>query len=100
MATKKTVKKSPRIVLVRSSASGVWMGEFASQSGKDVTMNNARKIWRWRGANTTSELALSGCSSDYSRVALPVTATVNDCCEILESNELAFKAVCACGWPK
>ena len=87
-----------RIVLVRSSASGVWIGEFVSQQDDEVKLKNARKIWRWRGAKTTSELALRGCAKEYSRVAEPVDATVLGCCEILESNRDAFAAVSACGW--
>ena len=102
MATKnKTTKKTePRIVLVRSRDSGVWIGEFVSKSGADVTLTKARKIWRWRGANTTSELALRGCAVEYSRVAEAVDTTVLGCCEITESNAAAFKAVNACGWPQ
>jgi hypothetical protein len=97
MATKKNTE---RIVVLRSRDSGVWIGVFVSQSGRDVTLSQGRKIWRWRGANTTSELALRGCSKEYSRVAEPVNVTVNDCCEILESNPVALKAVSECGWPQ
>jgi hypothetical protein len=102
MATKKktTKKTEARIVLVRSRDSGVWIGELVSQSGSDVTLTKARKIWRWRGANTTSELALHGCAVEYSRVAEPVDTTVLGCCEITESNAAAFAAVNACGWAK
>ena len=98
MATNKTPKKSPRYVLVRSKDSGVWMGEFVSLNGSSVTLANARKIWRWRGANTTSELAIRGCEKKYSRVAEPVNTTVFGCCELIESNIIAWAAVCACGW--
>jgi hypothetical protein len=104
MATKKTAGKIParRIVLVRSSQSGVWIGVHVSDepgpTGRSVHMTEARKIWRWRGANTTSELALRGCSQQYSRVAEPVETTVHGCCEVTESNEEAFKAVSKCGW--
>ncbi len=96
--TKKSVSKARRIVLVRSNMSGVWMGVFVSRNGRDVTLTEARKIWRWRGANTTSELALVGCMKEYSRVAAPVNATVLDACEVIEATELAFSNVSACGW--
>lgn len=97
MAINKKSKKT-RIVLLRSRDSGVWIGEFVSQDGSSVTLKNARKIWRWRGAKTTSELALRGCVKEYSRVAEPVNATVLGVCELLESNSAAFEAVNACGW--
>jgi len=97
MATKK--KTARRIVLVRSRDSGVWMGVFRGYHGSgEVTLSSARKIWRWRGAHTTSELALHGCVPEYSRVAEPVDTTVYGCCEMIESNEAAFAAVNACGW--
>ena len=96
--TNRTSKRERRIVLVRSNMSGVWMGVFVSREGRDVTLTEARKIWRWRGANTTSELALVGCVREYSRVAEPVNVTVLDACEVIEATELAFTNVCACGW--
>lgn len=101
MATKKTKKTkelSRSIVLVRSRDSGVWIGVLKSQDGDSVKLTDARKIWRWRGANTTSELALRGCSKECSRVAEPVDVTVLGCCEVIDSNEDAFSAVNACGW--
>lgn len=102
MATKKnpTKKQSRRIVLVRSGQSGVWMGVFvwANDDRTSVELTEARKIWRWRGANTTSELALRGPSKDYTRVAEPVHTTISGVCETHESNEAAFAAVNACGW--
>lgn len=96
MATKKNKR---RIVLVRSGQSGVWIGTFVSLKGDAVTLKNARKIWRWRGANTTSELAKFGCDSNgYTRVAEPNDVTVFGCCEMHESNEKAETRIANCGW--
>lgn len=92
-------KKAKRIVVVRSGQSGVWIGEFVSREGQDVTLKSARKIWRWRGANTTSEIALHGkLDASHSRVAEPVDCTVLGCCEVIESNPTALASVSACGW--
>jgi hypothetical protein len=102
MATKKVTKSKPkkarRIVLVRSGQSGVWIGVYVGSKGDAVSLTEARKIWRWRGANTTSELALRGCVKEYSRIAEPTTVIVYAVCEMHDSNETAFAAVCACGW--
>lgn len=100
MATKKKTGKKQQPVLVRSRDSGVWMGRLVSREGSDVTLTEARKIWRWRGANTTSELALNGCSVEYSRVAAPVDVTVVGVCELITSNEDALASVAKCGWPQ
>lgn len=97
MATKKN--KSVRYVLVRSGQSGVWLAKFVSQKGDAVVLKDALKIWRWKGANTTSELAKTGTKADgYSRVATPTDVTVLGCCEIHESNEAAYESTKSTGW--
>jgi hypothetical protein len=97
MATKK--KLDVKYVVVRSNMSGVWIGTLVKRDGRDVTLKDAQKIWRWRGANTTSELALQGCVPEYSRVARVVEeVTVLDCCEVIAATSVARSAVAACGW--
>lgn len=97
MATK---KKFGKIVLIRSNMSGVWIGYLKSKKDNEVTLTNALKIWRWRGANTTSELAMYGCDSNgYTRVAEPTAeVVVSDVCEIHLSSKKVFDRLAACGW--
>ena len=47
-------------VLVRGKNSGVHFGELAERNGKEVTLKNARRIWRWEGANSLDQIALEG----------------------------------------
>ena len=98
MAQKK-VKKSVQYVLVRSNLSGVWIGELVKREGMVCVLRNAHKIWRWTGAKTTSDLALTGCRKG-SRVAPAVTGCIVDAtgCEVIESNALAYAAVASAGW--
>jgi len=97
MATKKTAKT--RYVLVRSGQSGAWIGKCISEKGDIVKLKDGLKIWRWKGANTTSELAKNGCTKDgFSRVAEPSDVTVTGCCEIHESSEGAYNACRNAGW--
>lgn len=99
MATKKKTNNETRYVLVRSGQSGVWLGKFVSQKGDIVTLKDGLKIWRWRGANTTSELATNGTKNDgYSRVAQKSDVTVFGCCELHESNEGAYNSTSNTGW--
>jgi hypothetical protein len=58
-----------KIVLVRTYSAGVHVGELVSRDGKEVTLKDAHRIWRWRGANTLTELALRGASQDYTRIS-------------------------------
>jgi hypothetical protein len=87
----------PRPVVVRSSQSGVWFGNLVSRHGKSVRLTNARKIWSWQGANTTSDIALAGVGKG-SKVAPPVTVTVTECHEILDATAVAAATIEARSW--
>jgi hypothetical protein len=47
-------------VLVRTYSAGVFAGELGERNGKEATLYNARRIWRWAGAASLSQLAQSG----------------------------------------
>ena len=61
-------------VLVRTRNAGVHCGELAewSQQGTAIRLTNARRIWRWRGANTLNELSLHGAERAWTRISEPV----------------------------
>jgi uncharacterized protein DUF6948 len=87
--------------IVRSGQSGVWCGDVVDRTGDSVTLNDARKIWRWRGANTTSDIAIGGISEEYSRVAPAVDgAVILGVCEVLPATEEAVARVKKAGWSK
>lgn len=44
--------------IIRADRAGVFFGEIESRTGGEVTMRNVRRIWRWEGANTLSQLAV------------------------------------------
>lgn len=46
--------------IVRADSAGVFFGEIESRTGSEVTMRNVRRIWRWEGANSLSQLAVDG----------------------------------------
>lgn len=71
MATKKATK-AKRLVVVRTYGAGVHVGRLESQSGQEVVLSDARRLWRWRGANTLNEVAAKGVSQDYTRLSEPV----------------------------
>ena len=48
--------------IVRTYSAGVFLGKITAQKGKEVTLSNARRIWRWDGAATLSQLAMEGTS--------------------------------------
>ena len=48
------------IYIVRGKDSGVFFGEIAERNGKEVLMNNVRRLWYWDGAASISQLAQEG----------------------------------------
>lgn len=49
-------------VIVRTYSAGVFAGYLAKQSGKEVKLINARRLWYWDGAASLSQLAVDGVS--------------------------------------
>ena len=59
-------------VLVRTYSAGVHIGTLKSRSGTEVTLTNARRLWKWAGAFTLNEVATCGISRSGSRISKPV----------------------------
>ena len=70
MVAKKNGKKLEYVV-VRTYSAGVHVGELVSRKGPEVRLQNARRVWSWRGANTLHEMANNGVGSG-SRVSQAV----------------------------
>ena len=47
-------------VCIRTYSAGVHCGYLKERNGKEVELVNARRIWKWAGAFTLSELATNG----------------------------------------
>lgn len=87
---KDSVKQLPPLgerSLIRTRNAGVWVGELVERDAIDTVLKNANRIWRWRGANTLSEVAISGVNrSEHTRIAKmveEVALTTSDTCEII-----------------
>lgn len=81
-------------IIIRSAPSGVWFGQkvraVATTDGlQRVTMKHARRVHYWTGAGSCSGLASHGPSGG--RIAVPVSATVSQVCEIIEATDEAVK---------
>jgi len=53
------------VVMVRSSDAGVFYGELVDLVGSVVTLKKARRVWKWEGAASLSELATKGTAKPY-----------------------------------
>ena len=46
--------------IVRADRAGVFFGKIKERNGSEVTMTDVRRIWRWDGAASLSQLAVEG----------------------------------------
>ena len=51
-----------RFCIIRTYSAGVHAGYVKSRNGKEITLVNARRLWKWAGAFTLSEMAVNGVS--------------------------------------
>jgi len=83
---RKVVQTGTRSI-VRCRNAGVHVGTVESRGDGVLVLVNANRIWRWRGANTLSEVAVSGVNRDeYTRIAVKVPRielTESDVCEVI-----------------
>ena len=49
-------------VVIRTYSAGVHTGYLKERNGKEVVLLNARRLWKWAGAFTLSEMAVNGVS--------------------------------------
>jgi len=88
-------------VVVRTYSAGVHCGTLAAQDGKNVTLHDARRIWRWRGANTLHELALHGAAQDWTRISEPVDhLDLTEAIEVIATSGEAQSNLCNSRWAK
>ena len=50
-------------VIVRADRAGVFYGTLADKQGTEVELHDCRRIWRWRGAASLSQLAADGTNN-------------------------------------
>ncbi len=58
-------------VIVRTYSAGVHMGILEECNGTAVILKDARRLWRWHGAFTLSEVSQNGCAEE-SRISQSV----------------------------
>ena len=64
-------KEKEEFVIVRTYSAGVFAGFIKSRKGQEVVLENARRIWKWSGAASLSQLAVAG-TSDPNNCKFPV----------------------------
>lgn len=85
------LKDSQPIVLVRTYSAGVHFGRLVSRKGKEIELADARRVWRWYGANTLNEIAETGVDASRSRISQPTKRIILT--EAIEIIDMAPEAV-------
>lgn len=75
-----------KYVIVRTYSAGVFAGNLVSRNGKEVVLENARRIWYWAGAASLSQLAMEG-TKEPENCKFPCEVSK---VELLESIEILY----------
>lgn len=76
-------------VIIRTYSAGVHFGTLAARDGKEVTLNNARRLWYWEGAFTLSAVAQNGVNKS-SKLSVSVPEIIlTEAIEIIPCSEAA-----------
>jgi ferredoxin-fold anticodon binding domain-containing protein len=83
--------------VIRTYSAGVHIGTVESINGKEILLKNARRIWKWNGAFTLSEVSLNGLDPENSRISETVNEIfITEAIEIIPATEKAIKTFEAC----
>lgn len=82
-------------VIVRTQSAGVFAGYLKARDGSEVVLLNARRLWRWAGAASLSQLAVDGVSKpEECKFPVPVEEeTLLGVIEILSVTEKAKTSI-------
>lgn len=70
--------------IIRTYSAGVHIGTIVAREGREVTLANARRLWKWSGAFTLNAVATEGVNRKESRISKPVpTITLLEAIEII-----------------
>lgn len=84
-----------KYVIVRTYSAGCFAGEIVGKEGKEVTLENARRLWYWAGAASLSELAVKGTSRPADcKFPIAVSSVIlTEAIEILVVSDVARKSI-------
>ena len=83
------------IVIVRADRAGVFFGTLAEKEGNEVKLTNCRRIWKWSGAASLSELAVNGVTKPGDcKFPVPVQSIiVEGVIEIIPCEQKAIESI-------
>lgn len=89
------IEDDMRFCIIRTYSAGVHIGYLAEQNGKEVKLLDSRRLWKWAGAFTLSEMSRVGVTKPeecrFSCVIPEITLT--EAIEIIPCSEAARKVL-------
>ena len=88
-------KKDMKYCIVRTYSAGVFAGYIKQKAGRENTVYNARRLWKWEGAASLSQLAVDGTKKP-TECKFPCEVpevTLKEIIEILPCTEKARKSI-------
>ena len=89
--SKQTAPKKLPYVVVRTYSAGVHTGELKSRKGKEVVLVNTRRLWKWCGAFTLSEVAVEGIKDGSKPSITAPENLLTEAIEVLKTTPAAEK---------
>jgi len=71
-------------VIVRTYSAGVHYGDYAGHTGKECTLLNTRRIYRWQGALSLTDIAADGLSVESKISAVSPEIILTGAIEIIK----------------
>ncbi len=80
---------------MRTYSAGVHTGVIESRDGKEVVLRDARRLWRWEGAFTLSEMSITGVQDpENCKFSAAVDKIIlTECIEIIPCSYKAEKII-------
>jgi len=81
--------------IIRANRAGVFFGKIKERNGSEVTLTDCRRIWRWYGAASISQLATDGVSRpcDCKFTVVVPEMTVLGVIEVIPCSDAAIKSI-------
>lgn len=102
LESKSNLPQKPLIgewVIVRCRDAGVHFGKLKDYEGREVVLEQSRRMWCWFAANghTLSGCAVHGIKQDKSKIAAAVkTIVLPEACEIISCDQKAIDSIGGC----
>ena len=70
-------------------------------AGTSVLLSDARRVWRWSGANSLHELSIRGAAEQGTRISEPVAKILlTECIEVIPCEKQAEENLSKSRWSK